>query len=200
MIALLAIGVALLFTPSCTTMFGETMFGSKPLGEGEMKLVSIRVPESFQEGAPSDVLVNFEANGQPNIFRVCFRWSSVEEKADIPSLYCYTLEATAQDQRSGSSEQSPLWGRCPPLWSTTNRDYALVSPFFCTDAVNISYGEPFTSGSFTARIDSGNIPMPYKSIEGYVEYSKNGQMARTNTISSPVRTSSEGSYSLVPGF
>jgi hypothetical protein len=200
MLTLLAIGVVFFAISSCTTMFGETIFGSRPLGEGEMKLISIRVPETFQEGEPTDVLVNFEANGQPDIIKVCFRWSSVEEKDDIPPLYCYMLEATAQDQRSGSSEQSPLWGRCSPLWTASNRDYALVSPIFCTDAVNISYGEPLTSGSFTARINSGNIPMPYRSIEGYVEYSKNGQVSRTNIILSPVRTSTEGSYSLVPGL
>ena len=66
------IGVAfLLVNSSCATA------PKGPLGEGELRLVSIEVPENgnLKVGLQYWVTINFEAEGRPEIKRICFYWS-----------------------------------------------------------------------------------------------------------------------------
>jgi hypothetical protein len=71
LIAFLMWGVVLLEVSSCSTV------PKGPLGEGELRLLSIQVPENgtLNMGIQYWVTINFEANGSPEIKRVCFTWS-----------------------------------------------------------------------------------------------------------------------------
>ncbi len=59
---------------------------SAPVGEGELRLLNLRVPESgtMGIGTPYEFSVSFEADGHPEIKRVCCYWSG-----DGP--YCYRV-------------------------------------------------------------------------------------------------------------
>jgi len=59
---------------------------SAPMGEGELRLLSLRVPESgtMVIGSPYEFSISFEADGHPEIKRVCCYWSG-----DGP--YCYRV-------------------------------------------------------------------------------------------------------------
>ena len=64
-------GVVLLVVSSCSTV------PKGPLGEGELRLLSIEVPENgtLRRGIQYLVTINFEAHGSPEIKRACFTWS-----------------------------------------------------------------------------------------------------------------------------
>jgi hypothetical protein len=65
-------GVAvLLVNSSCATA------PKGPLGEGELRLLSIEVPDNgnLKVGIQYWVGINFEADGNPEIKRACFYWS-----------------------------------------------------------------------------------------------------------------------------
>ena len=82
LIAVLMGGVVLSVVSSCATV------PTGPLGEGELRLSSIQVPEngSLKVGLKYWVTVNFEAAGSPEIKRACFTWSN-----DGP--YCVDVNA-----------------------------------------------------------------------------------------------------------
>jgi hypothetical protein len=69
--AILMGGAVLLLISSCATV------PKGPLGEGELRLLSMEVPENgnFRTGIQYWVTINFEADGIPEIKRVCFYWS-----------------------------------------------------------------------------------------------------------------------------
>ena len=64
-------GVILLWVSSCATVPTE------PLASGEMRLLSIEVPqkEDIRESLPFLVNIRFEADGKPEIVTACFFWS-----------------------------------------------------------------------------------------------------------------------------
>jgi hypothetical protein len=61
----------LLAISSCATVPKE------PLGPGELRLLSLDVPENgnLKTGIAYRISINFEADGKPEIRRVCFTWS-----------------------------------------------------------------------------------------------------------------------------
>ena len=79
-IALLKVGVVILFASSCATVPTE------PLTSGELRLLSIYVPmkEDIKVNFPFAVNINFEADGKPVIRTACFSFSG-----DGP--YCYKV-------------------------------------------------------------------------------------------------------------
>jgi hypothetical protein len=63
--------VVLLVNSSCATA------PKGPLGEGELRLLSMEVPDNgnLKVGIQYWVTINFEADGNPEIKRACFYWS-----------------------------------------------------------------------------------------------------------------------------
>jgi hypothetical protein len=94
-ISVLMGGVVLLVS-SCATVPTE------PLASGEMRLISIEVPESggLMAGISYRVDVMFEAEDRPEVKRVCFKWSG-----DGP--YCYGIK----DVDYGSPGYFTVWLR-----------------------------------------------------------------------------------------
>ena len=80
LIAALVGAFFLLFIPSCATMTKE------PLAPGELRLISINVPQSDEIRLNFQFLVNinFEADGKPEIRTACFYFSG-----DGP--YCFKV-------------------------------------------------------------------------------------------------------------
>lgn len=64
-------GAIFLLLSSCATVPTE------PLASGEMRLLSIEVPqkEDIRESLPFAVNIRFEADGEPEIVTACFFWS-----------------------------------------------------------------------------------------------------------------------------
>jgi hypothetical protein len=71
LILVLMSGTALLSISSCATVRTE------PLTSGEVRLISIEVAqrEELRQKRPFPVKIQFEADGTPEIQRVCFLWS-----------------------------------------------------------------------------------------------------------------------------
>jgi hypothetical protein len=60
----------MLFLSSCVT-------APKPLGLGELRLLSLNAPERMEikRNIPFEVKINFEADSEPEIRNVCFYWA-----------------------------------------------------------------------------------------------------------------------------
>ena len=89
-LTLILMAVAILLAiSSCATVSKD------PLGPGELRLLSMNVPENgnLKTDVPYWVIVNFQADGNPEIRRVCFSWSG-----DGP----YCVWAKAKDVKYGS--------------------------------------------------------------------------------------------------
>ena len=71
-ISLLVIGVILLAVSSCATV------ATKPLAPGELRLLSMQVPEkqNIRVNLPFVVNIRFEAEGEPEIRAACFYFAS----------------------------------------------------------------------------------------------------------------------------
>jgi hypothetical protein len=80
LIAVLMIGAVLLGISSCATV-------PKPLAPGELRLLSMHVPEDekIKVNTPFGVIINFEADGEPEIRTACFYFSG-----DGPHCYKVT--------------------------------------------------------------------------------------------------------------
>jgi hypothetical protein len=78
LIAVLMGVVIMLLVFSCATV------PSGPLSPGEVRLISMYVPhpEGIRENFPFVLIINFEADGKPEIKRACFYWSG-----DGPSCF-----------------------------------------------------------------------------------------------------------------
>ncbi len=70
-IAVLMMGAVLLGISSCATV------STKPLAPGELRLLSMHVPENekIKVNIPFVVNINFEADGEPEIRAACFYFS-----------------------------------------------------------------------------------------------------------------------------
>ena len=77
-IAVLMTGIVTSVVCSCATV------PTGPLASGELRLLSMDVPEKENIRAKSryDVIINFQADGKPEIETACFSWSG-----DRPSCY-----------------------------------------------------------------------------------------------------------------
>ena len=95
---ILVSGAILLAISSCATA------PKGPLEPGEMRLLSLDVPENgnLKSGIAYRISINFEADGRPEIRRVCFTWSG-----DGP--YCVPVK----DVKYGSEAyiELPLYAR-----------------------------------------------------------------------------------------
>jgi hypothetical protein len=67
----LLMGAIVLLVSSCVTV------PNKPLGSGELRLLSINTPERMEikRNVPFEVKINFEADGEPEIRNACFYWA-----------------------------------------------------------------------------------------------------------------------------
>jgi len=63
------IGIVGLAVSSCVTV------STAPLVPGELRLLSMRVPETIIRGNPYAAFIIFEAEGEPQIKEACFSWS-----------------------------------------------------------------------------------------------------------------------------
>lgn len=59
-----------------------------PLAPGELRLLKIEAPETIKAGVPYEVLITFEADGQPEITRACFFWSGAIPRE---GPYCFRV-------------------------------------------------------------------------------------------------------------
>ncbi|NLI80547.1 MAG: hypothetical protein GX443_02510 [Deltaproteobacteria bacterium] len=166
-------GVFSFLASSCAEIEPTFKFREQPVKTGEMRLLNLDVSETIGEDLPYDVRITFEAMGQPQIKRVCFRWLSEKASVPSPSLYCYTWEA--QTDR-GIDSACTRWLAEGP--------YALSSPLFCANAENVQYGNP---GQFNVRIRSRNVEQYYNRLEAYAEYQRGADTDITNKISTKVR-------------
>jgi hypothetical protein len=71
LVAILMTGIVLSVVSSCATV------PTGPLASGEVRLLSMDVPEKERIRAKSryDVIINFQADGKPEIETACFSWS-----------------------------------------------------------------------------------------------------------------------------
>ena len=92
-------GIAVVLS-SCTLM----QFLNPP--QGELRLLRLDMPEITGEDLPYDIVVTFEADGQPTIKKACFRWMTERECYSSPPLHCYATEA--QDNRDDRFGLFPL--------------------------------------------------------------------------------------------
>jgi len=81
-IMMLAGGMLLLLVISCATAPPKT-----PLGEGELRLLKVAPAESgtLLVTVNHPIIINFEADGDPQVTRVCFFWSG-------EGPYCYPVK------------------------------------------------------------------------------------------------------------
>ena len=56
-----------------------------PLAPGELRLLSMEVPKDIRKAVPYEVVITFEANGEPEIKDACFYWSG-------EGPYCFKLK------------------------------------------------------------------------------------------------------------
>jgi hypothetical protein len=63
-------GGIMLLVSSCATV------PTKPLGSGELRLVTIETPKRLEirKNVPFEVKIDFEADGEPTIRNACFYW------------------------------------------------------------------------------------------------------------------------------
>jgi hypothetical protein len=136
--------------------------------EGEMRLVRVAVPGVMKKDLPYKAEVTFEADGQPEIKSVCFRWLSVIAPVRSPSLYCYTQEVEANQ---------PIGAVCSRV--EDGGIYRSISALSCSKPQNIRYGMP---GSFTVMLEPGDVRPEYNAVECSVEYVQDGEVKQTNKV------------------
>jgi hypothetical protein len=80
LIAVLMTGIVLSVVSSCATV------PKGPLAAGELRLLSMNVPGSKSIKAKSlyEVIINFQADGKPEIETACFSWSGDEPRCYKP--------------------------------------------------------------------------------------------------------------------
>jgi hypothetical protein len=80
LVAILMTGIVLSVVSSCATV------PTGPLASGEVRLLSMDVPEKERIRAKSryDVIINFQADGKPEIETACFSWSGDEPRCYKP--------------------------------------------------------------------------------------------------------------------
>lgn len=157
---------------SCVGVQPTLRLQRTPVSTGELRLLSLQVPEQVGEDLPYDVRVTFEAVGQPRIMKVCFRWVSEQVSVPSPSLYCYAWEAQT-DKEIGST--CARWLAEGP--------YAHSSPAFCTNVENIEYGNP---GHLLVKVRTQNVEQFYNRLECYAEYLRGGETEITNKVGARV--------------
>lgn len=167
------LGMLTFLFQSCVEVKPTLKLQRTPVGLGELRLLSLHVPEEVGEDLPYDVQVTFEAVGQPQIKRVCFQWVSEKVSGPSPSLYCYAWEAQT-DQKIGSA--CARWLAEGP--------YAQASPSFCAKVESIEYGNP---GRFTVKVRTQNVEQFYNRLECYAEYLRGGETDISNKVSAKVR-------------
>jgi hypothetical protein len=166
---LVMIVVALLSTVSSCSMISQKI-GIR--SEGEMRLVRLVVPEIMDKDLPYPAELTFEADGQPEIKSVCFRWLNVVAPVKSPSLYCYTQEVQAN---------LPIGSVCSRL--TDEGIYNRMSELSCSKPKDVRYGMP---GSFIVMLQAENVKPYYNALECRVEYVQDGQVKQTNKVTVPV--------------
>ncbi len=172
------LGMVMLFLQSCAEFQPTLKLQKTPVSTGELRLLSLQVPEQVGEDLPYDVQVTFEAAGQPRIKRVCFMWVSEKVSVPSPSLYCYAWEAQT-DKDIGST--CTRWLADGP--------YAQSSPAFCTKVESIEYGSP---GHLMVKIRTQNVEQVYNRLECYAEYLHGGETDITNKVSARVKVEKLG--------
>jgi len=139
---------------------------------GEMRLVKLSVPEVMNKDLPYPAELTFEADGQPEIKSVCFRWLNVVAPVKSPSLYCYTQEVQSN---------LPLGAVCSRV--TDEGIYSRISELACSKPAGVRYGMP---GSFTVMLQAENVQPHYNALECRVEYVQDGEVKQTNKVTVPV--------------
>ncbi|HYA93892.1 MAG TPA: hypothetical protein VEK32_20560 [Thermodesulfobacteriota bacterium] len=80
--------VIMLLVSSCATVPAE------PLGEGELRLLGMQVPEmgNLALGVSYNIYFTFDADGKPEISRACCYWSPEPDRQ-----YCYKVRNVRYD-------------------------------------------------------------------------------------------------------
>ncbi|GLI32862.1 hypothetical protein DAMNIGENAA_02950 [Desulforhabdus amnigena] len=133
----------------------------------------MEMPEVIEEDLPYDVVVTFEAQGEPEIKNACFQWLTETTAVKSPSLYCYASEV---------QDNAPIGSSCS-RWLAEGR-YSRSSPIFCAKIVSVDRGIP---SRFIVKIQSQNIELHYNKLECYAEYLQNGELKQTNRVGTRIR-------------
>jgi hypothetical protein len=161
------VGWVLVVLSSCTTI------PRGGLASGEMRLLSMQMPDIVKEETTYDVVLNFEAEDQPQMKRACFHWVDERTRQMAPSLYLYASEVQ-NDQPIGSAGSRWLDEGLHPRTSAA----------FCS---NIERVVPGTPGRIIVRIRTGELRSEYNKLEGSVEYVKDGRVRETNKVSARIQ-------------
>jgi len=152
--------------------FGSLPKPAEPEASPGLELVALEVPETFQVGAPYEIRVRFEADGEVPIRKMCLRWVREEIAPRTPSVYCYVNQA--QD-KLGNEEGCLRW--------LAQGSHAQVSPLYCARPEAVRYGP---EGIASVRLSTSNVRVFYDKLECYAEYTYGGKMRQSNRVSSPV--------------
>jgi hypothetical protein len=166
------IGALLLVLSACNGLMGRQGISQAPTEPQGLELVNMTAPKTIQAGAPYDVVVDFKADGEPSIRKVCLRWVKEGPAKDLPSTYCYVFQA---EDRLGNEESCMRW--------MAEGSHAKVSPLYCTQPSDVQQGP---HGRFIVELQTSNIRLFYDKIECYAEYVYQGKIRRTNKVSSPI--------------
>lgn len=151
------------FLFSCTTMpFRE-------LSPGEMRLTRIELPEIMAGHMPYDAIIKFEADGDPEIEKVCFRWVADTPSVAHASLYWYTHEVQTNEPT----------GSAKARWFSEG-PYTDISSPFCLDSSAIK-GDDLDR--IIVRFKSGDLKPQYNRLVCHAEYLRDGVPRRTNEVS-----------------
>lgn len=159
------VGAILLTLGACSTF--PRQLG--PLAEGELRLNSLHLPDTMQEGVSYDAVVDFEGRDPSVIKRICFQWVSENVALSSSSLYCYAYEVQTNQ---------PIGAVCP-RW-VAEGPYAAVSPTFCFNPEEIRYEG---SGRFTVKIPATAVKAEYNRLSCYVAYIRHNDLVETNKVS-----------------
>jgi len=160
------VGAVLLFCSSCSLM------PRGPLSSGEVRLVGIQMAETVHADLPYDVVVTFEAKGEPQLKKACFRWVVEHAALPSPSLYCYTIEAQTNQ---------PMGSVCS-RWLSEGQ-YSQASPIFCSSVEDVVYD---SKGKFHAKFNAADVKLYHNKLECYVEYVQDGEIKESNKIGAKV--------------
>ncbi|MGV8074178.1 MAG: hypothetical protein AB2L11_06455 [Syntrophobacteraceae bacterium] len=164
-----ALGVLLLFGSILTFLFACSPIQLRDLSTGEMVLTGIELPDIMARNMPYDAIVKFEADGDPKIRKVCFRWFADTPSVAHSSIYWYTHEVQT-DEETGSAKAR--WIEQGP--------YTDMSNAFCLDSGSINHNNP---NRLIVRFKSDDLKPQYNRLACYAEYVHDGEVKRTNEVS-----------------
>ncbi len=158
----MVMGVVLPFLASCAS------WPHGQVSRGELRLKKLHAPETMHVDLPYDIGVDFEQDGELQIKRVCFQWSTERTPISSSSLYYYASEV--QDDRNIGSAAARWVSEGPQPFGST---------LLCSDVQDVKIAE---SGRLLVKLNASNLKPEFNRLECQAEYLKDGQLKVTNKV------------------